>query len=178
MSDQNLWVFAYGSLLWDPGFEPAEQAPARLDGYRRSFCMWSFHYRGTEEIPGLVLALEEDRNASCEGLALQPDAAQAEKVLREVRSRELVSDAYEERRVPLRLEDGREVEAVAFVVRQGHRQHACVDAETQARTIARARGKRGLNLDYLANTAERLRDLGLRDPEMDALLERARALAD
>lgn len=140
--------------------------------------MWSFHYRGTEEAPGLVLALEEVEGASCEGLALKPDPAEAEAVLRGVRERELISDAYQERRVTLRLGEGREVEALAFVVRRGHRQHACVDAETQARTIARAQGKRGPNLDYLSNTAKTLRDLGLRDPEMEDLLRRARALSD
>lgn len=173
----SLWFFAYGSLLWDAGFEPAERAKARLDGYRRSFCLWSFHYRGTEERPGLVLALDAEEGACCDGLALRPRPEEAERVLEEVRGRELVSDAYEERRVPLRLEDGRVVEGVAFVVRHGHRQHACVDLETQARTIAAAQGERGPNMEYLTNTAEELRRIGLPDPEIESLLERARALA-
>jgi cation transport protein ChaC len=81
-----------------------------------------------------------------------------------------------ERELPLRLEDRREVVAMGFVVRRGHRQHACVDAETQARTIARARGLRRPNIDYLANTAAQLRDLGINDPEIDALLAQTRAL--
>ena len=173
----SLWLFAYGSLLWDTGFEPAERVRARLDGYRRSFCLWSFHYRGTEERPGLVLALDEEEGARCEGLALRPRPEEAERVLEEVRGRELVSDAYEERRVPLRLEDGRVVESVAFVVRRGHRQHACVDLDTQARTIAGARGERGPNMDYLANTARELRRIGLPDPEIESLLDRARVVA-
>jgi cation transport protein ChaC len=177
MNDHDPWVFAYGSLLWDPGFRPAERARARLQGFRRSFCMWSMHYRGTEERPGLVLALEEDGNASCEALALRPDPAEAREVLDAIRRRELVSDAYEERRVRLSLEDGREVEAVAFVVRLGHRQHACVDAETQARTIAAAHGKRGPNLDYLLNTAAALRREGIADAEIEALAARAQELA-
>lgn len=177
MTEPTPWVFAYGSLLWDPGFAPAEAVRARLDGFRRSFCMWSFHYRGTEEVPGLVLALEEVAGASCEGVALRPQEAEAESVLAEIRARELISDAYEERRLPLRLSDGRLVEAMAFVVRRGHRQHACVDADTQARTIARARGLRGPNIDYLARTAAQLRELGIRDAEIEALLDRARALS-
>jgi cation transport protein ChaC len=139
--------------------------------------MWSFRYRGTEAEPGLVLALDEEEGAVCEGLALRPRAEEAERVVEAVRRRELVSDAYEERRVGLELEDGRAVEALAFVVRRGHRQHACVDPETQARTIARARGERGPNLDYLANTAGRLRSLGIRDAEIEALWERTRAIA-
>lgn len=138
--------------------------------------MWSFHYRGTEEAPGLVLALDEEEGAACDGLALRPRREEAEAVRTAIRSRELVSDAYEERELALRLEDGREVLAMGFVVRRGHRQHACVDPETQARTIAGARGLRGPNIDYLASTAAQLRDLGITDPEIDALLLRARAL--
>ena len=136
--------------------------------------MWSFHYRGTEEAPGLVLALEEDRDAVCDGLALRPRSEEAEEVVAGVRRRELVSDAYQERRVRLELADGREVEALAFVARTEHRQYACVDAETQARTIAQGRGEGGPNLDYLGNTAERLRGLGIRDGEMESLWARTR----
>lgn len=173
----DVWVFAYGSLLWDPGFLPEESVRARLSGFRRSFCMWSIRYRGTEDAPGLVLALDKEDGATCDGLALRPRADEAEAVLAAVRSRELVSDAYEESELDLRLEDGREVRAMGFVVRHGHRQHACVDAETQAQTIARARGLRGPNIDYLANTAAQLRELGIRDPEIEALLDRAQALS-
>lgn len=176
MTDSRLWVFAYGSLMWDPGFAPAEAARARLDGWRRSFCMWSFFFRGTEESPGLVLALDAEPRASCEGLALRVAPGEEEGVMASLRARELISDAYEERVLPVVLGDGRMVEAVAYVIRREHRQYACVDAEIQARTIARARGLRGPNIDYLANTAAHLAELGIRDPEIEALLIRARAL--
>lgn len=177
MDERGAWVFAYGSLLWDPGFEPAEAVPARLRGFRRSFCMWSIRWRGTEEAPGLVLALDRDEGGLCEGLALRLPEADAPKILAGIRARELVSDAYEERPVPLRLGDGREVEALAYVIRPGHAQHACLPPEEQARTIARARGARGPNRDYLTRTAARLRDLGIKDPEIEALLARVEALA-
>lgn len=177
MTDLNvLWVFAYGSLLWDPGFEPAESVRARLDGWRRSFCMWSMHFRGTEEMPGLVLALDADPEAHCEGLALRIDPDGADEVLADIRKRELISDAYQEKVLDLTLEDGREVRALAYVIRREHRQYARVDAETQARTIARAEGKRGPNFDYLARTADRLDKLGIGDPELETLLSRAKAL--
>ena len=177
MTDGNdLWIFAYGSLLWDPGFTPAETARARLDGWRRSFCMWSFRFRGTEEAPGLVLALDADRQASCQGLALRVDPAQKEEVMATLRGRELITGAYEERVLPLALQDGREVEAVVYVIRRDHPQYACVDAETQARTIARARGKRGPNIDYLTSTAAQLAEHGIRDAELETLVARARAL--
>ncbi|WP_210527056.1 gamma-glutamylcyclotransferase [Rubellimicrobium arenae] len=171
-----MWVFAYGSLLWDAGFEPVESVRARLDGWRRSFCMWSFHYRGSEDRPGLVLALDEDAGAFCEGLALRADPAKADEVLDGLRARELVSDAYQERRLPLALADGRVVEAVAYVIRREHRQYARVDLETQARTIARAQGQRGPNLDYLTNTAAQFDRLGIHDAEIEALMQRTRSL--
>lgn len=171
------WIFAYGSLLWDPGFAPAEALRARLDGWHRSFCMWSIHYRGTPAAPGLVLALDAADGAACEGVALRPAPHEARAVLAAIRARELVSDAYEERVLPLRLADGRDVEAVTYVVRRAHAQHARLAPEAQAEVIARARGLRGPNLDYLANTAAHLRQIGIDDPEIEALLARARALA-
>ena len=139
--------------------------------------MWSFYYRGTEERPGLVLALDEDAGASCEGLALMVEPGRKEEVLRKVRSRELVSDAYEERWLPVTLADGQPVTAVTYVVRRDHRQYARVDLDTQARTIVRARGQRGPNMEYLSNTAAHLSALGIQDAQIEALLERTRSLA-
>ena len=67
----SLSVFGYASLLWNPGFPVAERVQARLHGYARSFCMYSIHHRGTEAEPGLVLALDEQDGAFCDGLALR-----------------------------------------------------------------------------------------------------------
>ena len=64
---KDLWVFAYGSLTWDPGFPFEEARPALLRGYHRAFCLYSTHYRGTPERPGLVLGL--DRGGACRGIA-------------------------------------------------------------------------------------------------------------
>lgn len=143
MDADAVWIFAYGSLLWDPGFVPAEAAAARLAGFRRSFCMWSIHFRGTPEAPGLVLALHPDEAGACNGLALRLPAPEAEAILAAIRARELISDAYEERRLPLALADGRAVEALAYVIRPGHPQHAALDPGAQAATIARARARAG-----------------------------------
>jgi cation transport protein ChaC len=176
VTDEQVWIFGYGSLLWSPGFVPAEKVRARLDGFRRSFCMWSTRYRGSEERPGLVLALDPDEGASCEGLGLRIAPQDYEAVLAGVRERELVTGAYEERRVRLALADGREVPALAYVVRRDHRQYACVDLDAQARTIAEAVGMRGPNVDYLENTAQSLAELGIRDAGIEALLDRTRRL--
>lgn len=171
-----LWIFGYGSLIWDPGFAPAETAAARLEGWHRSFCMHSIHFRGTPEAPGLVLALDEAAGAHCKGLALRVAEAEADRVLAEIRARELVSDAYLERRLPVRLADGRQVTAITYVIDRAGPQYCGLDFETQAQTIAHAVGARGPNRDYLFNTAAHLADLGLADPDLEALAARVRAL--
>lgn len=163
------WVFAYGSLLWDPGFAPAETVPARLTGWRRRFCLWSIHWRGTEAAPGLVLGLDADATAACDGLALRIQPAEEADVLAALRARELVSDAYDERLLPVALADGRVAHALAYVVRRGHRQYADLSPADQARAIATASGARGPNVDYLRHALRRLDELGIRDPEVEAL---------
>ena len=93
MNDDALWVFAYGSLVWNPGFNVAEQHIGKVAGFARSFCMSSIHHRGTVEQPGLVLALDAKDGASCEGVALR-SADPSDVVLDMLRERELVSSAY------------------------------------------------------------------------------------
>jgi cation transport protein ChaC len=171
----DLWVFAYGSLVWDPGMALAESVRARLDGHHRAFCMWSIHHRGTPERPGLVLALEERAGAICEGLALRP--ADPEAALPALRERELISSAYREATVPLRLADGRAVRALAYVMDPGHRQYASgLDLDAQARVIACAAGGRGPNPDYLDRTAAALAAHGIRDAEIEGLAARVARL--
>lgn len=170
------WVFGYGSLLWDPGFEPAEQVRATLHGYHRSFCMLSIHHRGTEDEPGLVLALDEAQ-ASCTGLALRVKENEEEKVLAYLRERELVSSAYLEKNVTLQADDGRELSALAYVINPGHVQYCQYDLERQAQMIARAVGGRGPNPDYLYNTAQLLEKLQIPDADMDWLVTRVRQIA-
>ena len=165
-----MWVFGYGSLLWNPGFEPVEQVRADLPGYRRSFCMLSIHHRGTPDDPGLVLALDEAEAAdSCAGLALRVDEREAEHGLQELRARELISSAYVEKWVDLPLADGRRARAVTYVVDREHAQYCTYALDQQAEIIARAVGGRGQNQEYLFKTADMLRDLGIPDPQLDYL---------
>ncbi|MCC5974533.1 MAG: gamma-glutamylcyclotransferase [Rubellimicrobium sp.] len=165
----DFWVFGYGSLLWNPGFAPIETVAARADGWHRSFCMLSIHHRGTEDDPGLVLALDAAPGASCAGLAMRVPASGSAGVLAMLRARELVSSAYLERHLPVELADGRMVTALSYVIDPDHRQYCRFEPEVQARMIARAHGGRGPNADYLFNTAAHLRALALQDPELDRL---------
>jgi len=171
-----LWVFGYGSLLWNPGFEPAEAMTATLAGYRRSFCMLSIHHRGTEEQPGLVLALDEGDD-SCIGVAFRVAPKEEDRVLAELRERELISSAYLEKTLPLALADGREVQALAYVISRDHVQYCQFDLETQAQMIARAVGGRGPNPEYLYNTAAHLVKMGIHDPDMAWLVDRVGDIA-
>lgn len=171
-----LWVFAYGSLLWDPGFIPAESVTAILTGYARSFCMLSIHHRGTEDEPGLVLALDQQAGASCTGVTLRVAGPDTDAVLVTLRERELISSAYLERWVRVRLQDGRQIIALAYVIDPAHRQYCQFDPETQAQIIARAQGGRGPNAEYLFNTAAHLAQLGIADPALTALVARVRVL--
>lgn len=171
------WVFGYGSLLWNPGFNPAEMVKARLKGYSRTFCMHSVTYRGTEEFPGLVLGLDADDNAECRGLAMRIPDAQHDQIIAYLRARELVTSAYDELILPLELEDGREVEAFAYVMRRDHHQYAGgLGIEEQARIIARAHGGNGPNSDYLFNTTKHLAELGLPDTILEDLSDQVRSL--
>ena len=166
-----MWVFGYGSLLWDPGFDPAEQVRADLNGYLRSFCMWSIHHRGTPDHMGLVLALDEGVG-SCAGMALRVKDGQDAHVLEYLRERELISSAYLEKWLPLTLQDGREVEAVTYVINRDHEQYCLLELERQAQVIAHAVGGRGPNHEYLSKTVQLLHDLNIPDADLDWLQHR------
>jgi len=172
-----MWVFGYGSLLWNPGFPVAQKSVATLPGYARSFCMWSIHHRGTEADPGLVLALDEDPAHVCEGVALLVEEGAEADTLAYLRERELISSAYLEKRLKVDLEDGRRVEALCYVINPDHVQYCGgMPLEEQAQVIARAQGGMGPNTEYLYNTAAHLGDIGLHDPDLEWLCHRVRAI--
>ena len=177
MDGSPLWIFGYGSLMWNPGFDYAERLIARLPDYARSFCMRSIHHRGTDEHPGLVLALDTHPGAGCEGLAFRVTPGGEAATMAYLRERELISSAYLEREVDIRLEDGRKVRAVTYVVDRDHVQYCgALGLEEQAGIIASAVGGRGPNDEYLYNTADHLAELGIADEELSWLSRRVRAL--
>ena len=123
-----------------------------------------------------MLALDAETSGRCAGVAYHVPAATAEATHAYLRERELVSYAYDEARVTLGLDDGRTVEAIAYVSNRAHPQYAGgLTPEAQAEIIARARGPRGPNADYLLNTLDSLEALGLHDPDLVHLAELVRA---
>ena len=166
MSD--FWVFGYGSLIWNPGFEFKHEAQAKLFGYHRRLCISSWNYRGTKEISGLVLGL--DRGGSCAGVARLVSAGSREGVIDYLRAREMINQVYKEVWVKIRLLDGRNVEALTYVADSTHEQYVATlpEEETLSR-VKRAHGDAGPNVDYVTNTVSSLLALGIRDKSLGKL---------
>lgn len=167
----DLWVFAYGSLMWRPGFEHEEARPARLIGCHRALCIYSNRYRGTPERPGLVLGL--DRGGSCRGVAFRVAARNVEPVRDYLREREMVNRVYIETMRPVVFDDGSRAHALAYVADRGHAQYAGrLDRESRLHLVARGAGIAGQNREYVLNTVEHLRALGVRDAELEWMAQR------
>jgi len=161
----DLWVFGYGSLMWNPGFPHAEAQPAVLRGYHRAFCLYSHYYRGTYERPGLVLGL--DRGGVCLGKAFRIAAVDAEGALAYLIDREMRGeDVYLLRWREVALVN-RCVTAACFVVNRQHGHYAGrLPHDRIAQIISGAVGQTGSNRDYLLNTLQHLDALGVRDANL------------
>ena len=172
-----LWVFGYGSLLWDPGFSYTKAEVALLPGWHRSFCMTSVHYRGTIDAPGLVLALDRAPDGHCDGVAYAVADQHADETLATLRTRELISYAYLEDWLPVDLASGTKVRALCYVINRDHSQYSgALPLEDQAQIIARSHGLRGPNCDYLYATTDHLAKLGIADADLAWLSTRVREL--
>jgi cation transport protein ChaC len=167
-----VWVFGYGSLIWNPCVHVAAKAKARLYGYHRELCLWTPLGRGTREVPGLVFGLE--RGGSCHGVGLAVAADHARAELRLIWRREMLSGAYLPRWVTLQSDAG-PLRAIAFVMNRAHQRYAGDISEAQkVEAVAAAVGALGTCYDYVASTLDHLAELGVRDPH----LERIRRLAE
>ena len=175
-SVEPVWIFAYGSLMWDPDFPHAKRETALLHGYHRSFCLYSYDYRGTRERPGLTLGL--DRGGACRGIVLRlPPEALAGAIDR-LWAREMTAPrVYDMRLLPVRTACGNG-KAYAFTVRRDHPDYAGrLSPDATAQIIAGAVGRRGACRDYLAGTVRHLAARGLIDRQLTRLATRVEALA-
>lgn len=171
----DIWVFAYGSLMWNPCFEPAERAPARLDGYERRFNFWTVVARGTPERPGLGLGIEAAAG-ECHGIAYRLHSDRLEEEGEAIWEREMYSGVYRPRWLSIDTDAGARP-ALAFVTVPGHPQYAPgLTLDEQAEIIARAHGKYGPCSEYLAGVVREMSRLGVREPELERLKEKVDAL--
>lgn len=167
---RDLWIFAYGSLIWDPALDIAEIRRATATGWKRSFCMHLDGGRGSPDRPGLMCALEPEPGLRCEGLALRIAAADVERETRRLWMREMITGAYRPVFIPVETCRGPVAEALVFSADPTHPRHVCgLSLEETARRIAHATGPLGDNFEYLANLVEHLRALNMRDPELSGL---------
>lgn len=164
------WIFGYGSLMWRPGFPFLEAQRAALVGFRRCFCVYSVHHRGTRARPGLVLGL--DRGGACTGMAFRVAPEHAADISAYLRAREQTEGVYREAHLPVSLPGSRrEVLALAFIVERSHMNYAGrLPVATQARIIVAAKGASGANTDYLINTLAHLAAMDIRERELERVL--------
>lgn len=168
------WVFAYGSLLWNPLFPCAESRPAMLRGLHRRFCLYSMASRGTREAPGLVLGL--DRGGACTGVVYRLPSPVAIDELHLLWRREMVTGSYRPKWVAVQSGERRMI-ALAFTVRHDHPQYAGkLGVDTEAQIIANAAGAFGSSLDYLERTRVALVSHGIVDPYLECLAAKVSAL--
>ena len=167
-----IWVFGYGSLMWNPAFHFAERRTARIHGYHRQFCLWARAGRGSPERPGLMLGIEP--GGSCNGVAyrIAPELVRSE--LDVLWRREMNSLAYRPTWVAARTRDGA-MSALTFAVNRAHERYiGDLDLASTCRYLAQGAGPLGLCCDYLFETVAHLRELGVRDRHLEELEERVR----
>lgn len=161
------WIFAYGSLMWRPGFDFQTSSLARLQGYHRSLCIYSWVHRGTRERPGLVFGL--DRGGACKGYAFRVAPELEADVIAYLDERELVTNVYQRKRLPIVTEQGR-VPAWCYVVRRDHEQYAGRLCEDHLLSLIRhGQGVSGHCRDYILSTVGHLEEMGVLDSTLKSV---------
>lgn len=168
-----VWVFGYGSLMWNPIFEVEEVLPATLQGWHRAFCLRLTAGRGTQHQPGRMLALKA--GGQTRGLAFRLPQAQLEDELALLWKREMVTGCYLPTWCELTLDGGRRINALAFVMDAQHplfEEDTCHQVVTPL--IASASGPLGSNAQYLFALDRELKNHGMRDDAIGELASSVR----
>ena len=170
-----VWVFGYGSLIWNPSVLFEERRTATVLGWHRAFCLSTTAGRGTAEQPGLVLGLDAGR--ACAGVAFRLADAVLEAELRLLWRREMLAGSYVPRWLDLLDPSGARFGAgLAFTINRAADQYAGALAKEEIiRRLATAGGELGSCAEYLTRTCAGLREAGIPDPELDQLLAAVRA---
>jgi cation transport protein ChaC len=175
-SDEPMWIFGFGSLMWNPCFDYDIKTAAVLKGYDRKFHIWTTRARGTPDNPGLGLCLEDCAGA-CRGVAFRLVEGDVEAAWERLWEREMGSGIYRPVWVSLESEDHDRIVALTFVVNREHPHYAGpMPSERMADIMAGAKGSYGLCRDYLAGTIEEMRKLDVSDSDLEELLSRVDAI--
>ena len=170
---RRVWVFAFGSLIWNPAFHFVERRTARIHGFHRQFCLWARAGRGSPERPGLMLSLEP--GGSCTGVAYRLAGSAAATELDVLWRREMATMAYRPVWTTAHTVRGPEP-AIAFSANRGHERYVPgLEDDAVARYLATGAGPMGRCCDYLFDTVAHLRQLGIRDRRLEAIEARVRA---
>lgn len=170
----DVWVFAFGSLIWNPAFEFVEKQTARIHGWRRAFCLWNKAGRGSPDFPGLMLSLEA--GGSCTGVIYRIAASAVLTELDVLWRREMLSYSY--RPVWALAHTGQgPIPAIAFSRNPTHERYAPgLPHDLIVRHIAQAEGRLGRCCDYLFDTVDHLQQLGIRDRYLERIARDVRAI--
>ena len=163
-----VWLFAYGSLIWNPALHFEERRLARIHGWHRAFCLSTIAGRGTPQAPGLVLGL--DRGGACTGAAFRIAETLLEQELALLWQREMLSGSYQPRWVAVRGADGVPFgHAITFMIRRDGEYYTRLAPDELVRRLATAAGALGSSAEYLFRTRDGLRELGIRDRPVETL---------
>lgn len=158
------WVFGYGSLIWDPGFEFEEACLARVHGYHRAFCIRSTRFRGTPDAPGVVLGL--DRGGSCIGMAFRLKPQSRRQAIEALYEREMTGKVYVPKVLDATTRCGRHVKALTFVANRDSVAYERLPDTEIVRRLSCCRGLRGLNGEYAIRTWHSLTERGVHCPHL------------
>ncbi len=168
--ENHFWIFGYGSLMWRPGFDYLEACKATITGLHRAPCIYSWVHRGTQERPGIVLGL--DRGGTCTGMAFKVSNTIQKETVAYLQERELVTNVYLESHDRAVLETGGEISCLTYIVDQNHEQYAGqLPIDELMHQIRGAIGQSGRNEDYFINTAQKLKELDIRDELMESIVK-------